>query len=81
MSTINKSELIKQINTTIDNIRPYLQSDGGDIEFVEITDDLVIKVKLIGACETCPFSFHTLKAGVEIALRKEIPELKEVIAV
>jgi Fe-S cluster biogenesis protein NfuA len=81
MSKKNKAEIIEQINKTIDSIRPYLQSDGGDIEFVEITDDMIIKVKLTGACEACPFSVHTLKAGVEIALKKEIPQIKEVIAV
>jgi Fe-S cluster biogenesis protein NfuA len=81
MSKKSKAEIIEQINKTIDGIRPYLQSDGGDIEFVEITDDMIIKVKLTGACEACPFSVHTLKAGVEIAIKKEIPAIREVIAI
>ena len=81
MNKKSKTEIIEQVNKTIESIRPYLHADGGDIEFVEVTDDMVIKVKLTGACETCPFSVHTLKAGVEIALKKEIPQIKDVIAI
>ncbi|MGM0666170.1 MAG: NifU family protein [Bacteroidota bacterium] len=69
------------VKETLDKIRPYLQSDGGDIEFVDITDDLVVKVKLTGACHDCPFRMQTLKGGVEQALMKEIPEITGVIAV
>ena len=78
---LNKSEIHEKVNAAIESIRPYLKSDGGDIIIEEITDDLVVKVKLIGACGNCPFSLHTLKAGVEMTIRKEIPEIKEVIAV
>lgn len=73
-------EIQNKINNTINSLRPYLQSDGGDIEIVEITGDMVVKVKLTGACESCPFSEQTLKAGIENALKKEIPEIKEVVA-
>jgi Fe-S cluster biogenesis protein NfuA len=69
------------VNKIIAQLRPFLQSDGGDMEIIEITDDNVVKVKLMGACSDCPFSLQTLKAGVEQALRKEIPEIKDVIAV
>jgi Fe-S cluster biogenesis protein NfuA len=75
------TEILDRINKTIDTLRPYLQSDGGDIEVKEVTEDFIVKVKLTGACESCPFSIHTLKAGVEMALKKELPEIKEVIAV
>lgn len=81
MTTENNSELLIRVNNTLDQLRPYLQSDGGDITVEEITDDFIVKVKLTGACEACPFSIHTLKAGVEQALKKEIPEIREVIAV
>jgi Fe-S cluster biogenesis protein NfuA len=73
--------LIDRINLTLNQIRPYLQADGGDVELKEVTDDLTVKVRLTGACVGCPFSLHTLKAGVEQALRKEIPEIREVISV
>ncbi len=81
MTTENKSELLKRVHNTIDRLRPYLQSDGGDVTVEEITDDFIVKVKLVGACESCPFSLNTLKGGIEEALKKDIPEIREVIAV
>jgi Fe-S cluster biogenesis protein NfuA len=81
MGIAEKKELLDRINKTIDTLRPYLQSDGGDIQVKDVTDDFVVKVKLVGACEACPFSEQTLKAGVEMALKKEIPQIKEVVAV
>ena len=64
----------------LERVRPYLQSDGGDIEFIDITDDMSVTVKLTGACHGCPFSIQTLKAGVEQAIMKEVPEIKRVIS-
>ena len=71
----------EKIKSVLDQIRPYLQADGGDLDLIEITDDLVVKVRLTGACGTCPMRTMTLKAGVEGTLKKEIPEVKEVEAV
>ena len=73
--------MLSKINSALDNIKPYLQADGGDISLVEVTDDYVVKVKLHGACGCCPFSLQTLKAGVEESLKREIPEIKEVVSV
>jgi Fe-S cluster biogenesis protein NfuA len=70
----------ERVIRALDRVRPYLQSDGGDIELLEITDDLSVKVKLTGACHGCPYSLMTLKAGVEQAIMKEVPEIKEVIS-
>jgi Fe-S cluster biogenesis protein NfuA len=70
----------ERVKKALDRVRPYLQSDGGDIELLEITDDLSVKVKLTGACHGCPFSMQTLKAGVEQAIMKEVPEIKRVIS-
>jgi Fe-S cluster biogenesis protein NfuA len=64
----------------LERVRPYLQSDGGDIELIEVTDDLSVKVRLKGACHGCPYSMQTLKAGVEQAILKEVPEIKKVIS-
>jgi Fe-S cluster biogenesis protein NfuA len=64
----------------LERVRPYLQSDGGDIELIEITDDLSVRVRLKGACHGCPYSMQTLKAGVEQAILKEVPEIKKVIS-
>ncbi len=77
----NKEELINKVKKVIEQIRPYLQQDGGDIEFVELTDDYIVNVKLTGACGSCPYSTMTLKSGVETAVVKAIPEIKSVEAI
>ncbi|TVR72273.1 MAG: NifU family protein [Marinilabiliales bacterium] len=77
---MSKEELLKRVAATLDKVRPYLQADGGDIEVVELTDDNVLKVRLTGACHGCPYSMQTLKAGVEQAIKSDIPEIKEVVA-
>jgi Fe-S cluster biogenesis protein NfuA len=74
-------EMNEKINVALEKIRPYLQQDGGDVSLVEVTDDFVVKVKLLGACGTCPYSMQTLKAGVEMTLKKDFPEIKEVVSV
>jgi Fe-S cluster biogenesis protein NfuA len=74
-------ELIKKVKNVIDQIRPYLEADGGNIQFVNITDDYVVNVELQGACKSCPMSVMTLKNGVEEAVKKAIPEIKSVEAV
>jgi Fe-S cluster biogenesis protein NfuA len=81
MEETRKKEIEEKIRETIKKVRPYLVADGGDIEIKEITDDLTVKVELQGACGTCPFSLFTLKNGVEQALKKEVPEIKEVVAI
>jgi Fe-S cluster biogenesis protein NfuA len=70
-----------KINSAIEEVRPYLRRDGGDVELVEITDDMTVKVRLKGACDGCPFSEMTLKAGIEQAIRNKVPEMKELIAI
>ena len=70
----------EKVEKALDKIRPALMADGGNVELVEVKDDLV-KVKLTGACGGCPMSQMTLKMGIERLLKKEIPEIKEVVAV
>ena len=77
----NQEELIKRVNNVIDQVRPYLVADGGNIEFVNITDDYVVNVELQGACASCSMSVMTLKAGVEQAMIKAVPEIKSVEAI
>jgi len=74
-----RNDLQKKIDSALAKIRPYLEADGGGITFEGLTDEYMVKVKLHGACEGCPFSYQTLKAGVEQALIKEIPEIKGII--
>jgi Fe-S cluster biogenesis protein NfuA len=75
------SELETKVRNVIEQIRPYLQADGGDISFVELTTDNVVNVELQGSCGSCPFSRMTLKNGVEDAMRKALPEIKSVEAI
>jgi Fe-S cluster biogenesis protein NfuA len=76
-----KDMLLDRVKVVLEKIRPYLQSDGGDIDLVGITDDYKLEVRLTGACAGCPFSMQTLKSGVEQAMIKEVPEIVEVVAV
>ncbi|MFA8451313.1 MAG: NifU family protein [Bacteroidales bacterium] len=77
----NRAELESKVKNVIEQVRPYLQQDGGDIQFVEITEDMVVNVELQGACGSCPYSTMTLKSGVESAVKKAIPEIKSVEAI
>ncbi len=77
----NNNNIEERILHAIDKVRPYLQTDGGDISFVELTDDFVVKVKLLGACYTCSMSMQTLKLGVEKTIKNAVPEIKEVVAI
>jgi Fe-S cluster biogenesis protein NfuA len=81
MQETERELLIKKVEQAIDSIRPYLEADGGDITVDEITDDMVAKVKLHGACSSCSMSTMTLKAGVSEAIRHAVPEIKNVIAI
>ncbi len=81
MGIITNQNIINKIEEALMEVRPYLESDGGDIRLVEVTDDYVVKVKLLGACSDCQVSVMTLKAGVEEAIKKVLPEVKEVIDV
>lgn len=78
---MENQELIKKVHNVINQIRPYLQADGGNIQFVELTEDNVVNVELQGACASCPMSIMTLKQGVEQAMIKAIPEIKSVEAI
>ncbi|AUS07924.1 NifU family protein [Laceyella sacchari] len=68
----------ERVQEVLDKLRPYIQRDGGDVELVEISDDGIVRVRLLGACGSCPSSTITLKAGIERALMEEIPEVREV---
>lgn len=73
--------LLKRVEESLDQVRPYLKVDGGNIEVVEITEDNILKVRLLGACENCNMSYTTMKAGIEETIKKSIPEIKEIIAI
>jgi Fe-S cluster biogenesis protein NfuA len=71
----------KDVEKALDNIRPFLQADSGDIELKEISEDGIVKVKFIGACEVCPMSVMTLRAGIERSLLKQVPGIRRVESV
>jgi Fe-S cluster biogenesis protein NfuA len=71
----------EKVAEILDKIRPGLQADGGDVELVEVTDDGIVKVKLLGACQGCPMSTLTIKNGIERTLKEHVSGVKEVIPV
>lgn len=81
MNLITDKKIIDKIEKALTKIRPFLNEDGGDISLVEVTQDMVVKVELTGACSSCNVSMMTLKNGVEVAVKNAVPEVKEVIDV
>ena len=81
METINAKPhpLNERIEASLENIRPYLLADGGDVRIVEVTSDNVLKLEFMGNCGTCPMSTMTFKAGVEEAILKSVPEIKSIL--
>lgn len=78
---VRRRETTKEkVEAVLARIRPALQADGGDVELVDVSEG-VVKLKLTGACSSCPMSTMTLRMGIERALRAELPEIKEVVAV
>ena len=75
------AELRGQIEEALDLIRPYLMADGGSVRLLNITPDMVVELELMGACGTCPMSTMTLRAGIEQALRRTVPQVTRVEAV
>ena len=73
--------ITNKIEEALDQVRQFLQSDGGDIKLIDVSSDNIVKVELLGACSDCEVSMMTLKAGVEQAIRKVFPELKELVEI
>jgi Fe-S cluster biogenesis protein NfuA len=77
----DKQVLTLKVENALDSIRPYLEADGGNVKILEISDDNVVKLELLGACGTCPMSTMTMKAGVEEAIKRAVPEIHSVQAI
>ena len=73
--------LLERVEAALDSIRPYLLTDGGNVSVEEITPDGIVKLKLLGACGSCPMSIMTLKAGIEEAIKKAVPEITGIEAI
>lgn len=81
MSLAEKKELIQKVDAALDAVRPHLKVDGGNVEIVDITEDMEVTIKWLGNCEFCSMSVMTMKAGIEQAIMQNIPEIKSVRAV
>lgn len=75
------NDLFQRVDEALDGIRPYLQADGGNVRLLEVTPDMVVKLQLLGSCESCSMSAMTMKAGIEKTIRKAIPEIVRVDSV
>ncbi|WP_425391011.1 NifU family protein [Ekhidna sp.] len=75
------SEIVEKVEKALNTIRPYLEADGGDVKVLEVDEDMNVVLELMGNCGSCPMSTMTLKAGVEEAIKREVPEIKSVHAV
>lgn len=80
-SSVIHADTWSKIEKALDSIRPYLEADGGDVKVLEISDDMVVTLELLGSCGLCPMSTMTLKAGVEDAIKRAVPEVVAVRAV
>lgn len=74
-------ELIDRVENALDTIRPYLEADGGNVSVEEITPDNIVRLRLHGSCGSCPMSIMTLKAGIEQAIKRSVPEIESVEAI
>jgi Fe-S cluster biogenesis protein NfuA len=81
MSQPQPAELVARIEDALQQLRPFLQTDGGDVRLVEITEDKIVRLELEGACRSCSMNMMTFKAGIEEAVRRAAPEIKAVEAV
>ncbi len=81
MTADSTMDLVERIDRALDELRPFLRSDGGDITVLNVREDLVVEVELQGACAHCAQAAMTMRAGVEEAVRRVVPEVKEVVAV
>jgi hypothetical protein len=80
-NTYHTQDLRERVEQALQSLRPYLQSDGGDVRLVQITDAFVVELELLGACGSCSMSSMTMKAGIEQAIKKAAPEIVSVEAV
>ena len=71
-----ENQLIARVESALDSIRPYLIADGGNVRVVEITGDMLLRLEFVGNCGNCPMSTMTFKAGVEEAVKRQVPEIK-----
>jgi len=77
----SEKSILQRVEDALQTIRPYLEADGGDVKLLEISQEGIVKLELLGACGSCPMSTMTLRAGVEEAIKRAVPEIKSVDAI
>lgn len=75
---VTDSVLTDRIEAALNDIRPYLEADGGNVKILELSEDRVLKLEFVGACGTCPMSTMTFKAGIEAAIKRFVPEINKI---
>ena len=80
MIPAEQTELLQRIESALDTMRPFMMADGGNVELIGVDDSMIAEVKLVGSCGSCNMSHMTMKAGVEEAVLKSVPELKGIVA-
>jgi Fe-S cluster biogenesis protein NfuA len=81
MEAVIEHSLEEKVEIALNQIRPYLKSDGGDVRILEITEDKTLRLELLGACGSCSMSAMTFRGGIEDTIRREVPEILKVIAI
>lgn len=81
MSEKDKIKLLSEINLALDDVRPHLAADGGDVEVVDLTEEMTVKVKWLGSCEQCSMSAMTMRAGIEQTIKSRLPQVVAVEAI
>ncbi len=80
-TVVAQHSLVEKVEIALNQIRPYLKSDGGDVRILEITEDKILRLELLGACGSCSMSAMTFRGGIEDTVRREVPEILKVIAI
>lgn len=78
---MEKAQLLERIDAALNDVRPHLAVDGGNVELVDVTEDNIVQIKWLGACDGCSMSVMTMRAGIEHAIRSKLPEIMGVVAV
>ncbi|MEZ5056183.1 MAG: NifU family protein [Saprospiraceae bacterium] len=81
MEKEEKDKILARIDAALDDVRPHLEADGGNVELLDLTDDLCVKIKWLGNCENCFMSVMTMKAGIEQAIKAKVPEVQSIEAI
>jgi len=81
MDFLVKSDLLARVEIALDTMRDFLRADGGNVELIDIEDDMTVKIRLLGQCSSCSMSIMTMKAGIEDAVRRAVPEVHAVVAI